>query len=989
MRPSWSNRAGGIAFGNLYVARPFRRRYPARTFLPMKSLPSLILPVVMALSPWASADESTIPLSGTWGFALDGKNSGLNEKWQTRPLEDKVTLPGTTDTNRKGQKTDYRPADRLARKWLWIGPAWYQREVTIPESWKGRHITLFFERTKHSRVWVGDTFIGGHDSLSAPHVFDLTAVMKPGKQTITVLIDNAKLPPVGPAHQVDERTQTNWNGIVGRMELRATDPVWIEDVQVYPDACNKTARVKAVLGNITGKPAEGRLTVAAESYNTTKPAKLDTQGIDIKAGEKKTVVEFTYEPGAEAPLWDEFDPALIRLTLKLDAQAGESAFSHTHVSRFGLRDFAREGNRLLLNGRPVFLRGRIDCANYPLTGYAPMEKEEWMHILKIHKDWGLNHIRYHSWCPPAAAFEAADELGLLLQPELPNKRSAFNAPDNADAAYHNIDFMEVDTVDTEVTLFEYAKREGGLIFRHFGNSPSFVLFTLGNELGQTKGMFEMVAHYRKLDPRRLYAQGSNNMHWEPKLAEGDDFWVMGKLNKEDKPLRGSFSFHDYPNPHIEKGPPSTVVNFSHSIQGVPVPMIGHETGQFQVSPDFREIEKFTGVLEARNYQMFRDRFEAAGLLEQSHEFFQASGALAALCYREDVEAALRTRELGGFQLLDLQDFPGQGTALVGLLNVFMESKGIIEPGQWRGFCSETVPLFLMKKYTWTNQETFTGTIQIAHYGPQDLTNATVTATLTDAEGCVLGTRDFPAASVPTGNVTDIGTFEVPLPSATLPCAQKTTLTLAIKGTSYRNSYPVWVYPKDIDTKVPEGVLVSRSFTAPATRGHLEKGGRVLLLADPGKLPHSVSGQFQNEFWSPMFAQSARRRNIQEPPGTLGFVCDPKHPAFARFPTSFHSDWQWWPLVKNSRPIIYDGAPAGFRPLVQVIDNFERNHKLGLLAETKVGKGRMLICSIDLLAIKDKPEARQLHHSLLRYVASEAFAPQHDLGMDLLLKLLPE
>jgi hypothetical protein len=202
---------------------------------------------------------------------------------------------------------------------------------------------------------------GGQDSISAPHVFDVTAALKPGKHTITVLIDNAKLPPVGPAHQVDERTQTNWNGIVGRMELRATDPVWIEDVQVYPDASNKKARVKAVIGNITGKPAKGKITAYSESYNTARPAKFKTQEISIEATDRKTTAEFTYAPGPDAPLWDEFDPALIRLSLKLDAQAGESAFSHTQVTRFGLRDFSRDGTRLLLNGRPVYLRGRIDC----------------------------------------------------------------------------------------------------------------------------------------------------------------------------------------------------------------------------------------------------------------------------------------------------------------------------------------------------------------------------------------------------------------------------------------------------------------------------------------------------------------------------------------------------------------------------------------------------------------------------------------------------
>lgn len=948
---------------------------------------SLAAVMLLLLPDRALADEMLIPLAGTWRFQLDADGVGVKEKWQAKPLTDQVQLPGTTDENKKGTLLDARPADRLARVWSWVGPAWYQREVTIPESWAGKRVTLFFERTKNTRVWVDDSLVGRQDSLSAPQVFDVTEAMNPGRHTITVLIDNAKLPPVGPSHAVDERTQTNWNGIVGRMELRATDPVWIDEVQVYPDVSLKTAKVRATLGNITGKPAQGKITVSSESDNTGKPAKFDPQVIDVDAAGKRTTVEFTYSPGAEVPLWDEFDPALIRLSLKLETQAGDSAFADSQVVRFGMRNFTRDGSRLLLNGRPVFLRGRIDCANYPLTGYAPMDKNEWVRLMQIHKDWGLNHIRYHSWCPPAAAFEAADEAGILLQPELPNKRSAFNAPDNADAAFHNIDFMEVETTDSEVSLYEYAKREGGLIFRHFGNSPSFALFTLGNELGRNPGMFEMVAHYQKIDPRRLYAQGSNNMHWDPSLAEGDDFWVIGKLNRENKPLRGSFSFHDFPEPHIETRPPSTMVDYSFSIEGVPVPLIGHETGQFQVSPDFREIEKFTGVLEARNYQLFRDRLEAAGMLDQAHDFFKASGALAVICYREDIEAALRTRGFGGMQLLDIQDFPGQGTALVGLLNVFMESKGLIEPERWREFCSETVPLFRMGKFVWTHHETLTGKVQIAHYGPTDIEGAVVTANLMDSHDNSLARMEFPATRIDTGGVTDIGDFKADLASLGLELPQKLTLELTVAGTRFRNRYPVWVFPKEIDNTTPEGVIVTRDYMDSVTLDHLAKGGKVLLLPDLGKLPHSVAGQFQTEFWSPMFAQSARKRNIQEPPGTLGFVCNPEHPALAKFPTDFHSDWQWWHLVKNSRPIIYDGSPDGFRPIIQVIDNFDRNHKLGLIAETAVGKGAMLICSIDLLGHQDKPEARQLLHSLLRYLDSPDFSPKMELDAALLEKLL--
>ena len=939
----------------------------------------------------SAANESTggpQSLAGAWRFQLDPKGVGIGEKWFSKKLDDSVHLPGTTDENKKGALTTERPTDRLARVWTWKGAAWYQRDFEIPCFWSGKRVTLFLERTKNSRVWIDGTFCGREDTLSAPHVFDVTKAASAGNHTITVLIDNAKLPPVGPAHQVDERTQTNWNGIVGRMELRATDPVWIDDVQVFPDVSNKTARVRVKVGNITGKPAKGSITVGSSSCNVPKPAVFQTQTVELNAPERENMIEFAYRPGGEVPLWDEFQPAMLNLELKLQATAGEEAFTDNKSTRFGMREFTREGNLLKNNGKTVFLRGRLDCANFPLTGYAPMDKAEWRRLLQIQKDWGLNHIRFHSWCPPAAAFEAADELGFYLQAELPNKRSAFNAPDNKDAAIHNIDFMEVESTEPNVSLYDYGKREGDLILRDFGNSPSFVMFTLGNELGRSPGMFELVAHFKKSDPRRLHAQGSNNMHWEPSLAEGDDFWVTGKVEKETKPLRGSFSLFDFPDPHIESHPPSTMVDFSKSIAGVPVPLIGHETGQFQVHPDFRDIPKFTGVLQARNYEIFRERLEKAGMLDQTDDFVRASGALSAICYREDIEAALRTPGFGGFQLLDIMDFPGQGTALVGMLNVFMESKGIIEPQAWREFCSETVPLIRMKKYAWTSDETFSGKVQIAHYGGADLLSAKITATINDANGAELARKTFDPVTLRNGALNDIGEFQMAFSKIT--AASRLTLTLAIEGTSFRNRYPLWVYPPKVDNSVPEGVLLSRNFNDALKWGKLEAGGKVLLIPDLAKLPHSVPGGFQCEFWSPMFAEAAAKRgDKRQPPGTLGILCDPKSPAFASFPTEFHSNWQWWHLVKNSRPISFDGTSADFRPIVQVIDNFARNQKLGLIAETKIGNGSMLICAIDLMNHQDKPEARQLLHSLLGYMNSPAFKPQTEIDSELLKKLLPE
>jgi hypothetical protein len=932
------------------------------------------------------AEETTLPLAGTWKFRLDADDVGVAEKWFALEFDGTVQLPGTTDENHKGIKKDEQCIDRLSRVWFWKGPVWYQHRVTIPNAWDGKRITLLLERSKNTRVWVDQTFCGGEDTLSAPQFFDVTAAMTPGEHTLTVLVDNAKLPPVGPSHAVDERTQTNWNGIVGKMELRATAPVWLDDVQVYPDVMKKRAVVRAVIGNITGKAASGRITVGCESYNVAKPSIFTTQLFEVKAPERGNVVEFTYEPGGDVPLWDAFQPAMLRLNLNLESTAGGEPFGDQRSVNFGMRDFTKERNRLTINGRPVFLRGKNDACLFPLTGYPPMDKAGWLRVLSIAKSYGINHYRFHSWCPPEAAFEAADELGMYFQAEIPNKSSAFGVPESKKAAEHNIDRLDVESTLKNKSLYEYAKREGELIFKAFGNHPSFVMFTLGNELGRSQGMFEIVSHFQKIDPRHLYAQGTNNVHWNPNLAEGDDFWVTGKTSKT-LPLRGSFSTLDFPNPHIEHRSPSTMVDFSESISGIPVPLIGHETGQFQVYPDYREIPKYTGVLKARNLEAFRERLREGGMLDQAYDFVLASGALSVICYREDIEAALRTPGLGGFQLLDLQDFPGQGTALVGMLNVFMESKGLITPEAWRRFCCETVPLLRMKKYTWTTDETFIGRVQIAHYGPADLPDARVTWTVTGSDGQKIAASAFDPVTIEQGKVFEVDMFSLPLGDIAAP--QKLTITMAIEGTKYRNDYAIWVYPPKVNTSVPSGVLVTHSFTAAATQKYIAAGGKVLLLPKLDELPHSIKGAFQTDFWCfPMFRRGAERQGIEVAPGTLGMLCDPATPALAHFPTEFHSNWQWWHLVKNSRPIILDDTPDNYRPTVQVIDNFERNHKLGLIAETKVGKGKMLICAIDLLGHQDKPEARQLLYSLLRYLDSAAFAPQAELDGELLKKLLP-
>jgi len=927
--------------------------------------------LVMVLTPllaFESEDEYRISLSGIWAFQLDPENSGVDEKWFSLDLEDTIRLPGTTDENFKGIKKDEYHDGRLSRVYYWKGPAWYQRQVTIPESWKNKRVTLFLERTKNVRVWVGDTYCGSDDSLSAPQIYDLTGAMTPGRHALTILVDNAKLPPVGPAHAVDERTQTNWNGIIGRIELRARDGLWLDEVQVYPDIVQKKATLKVRIKNRTKWLGMADLKLRAASWNTPESIEFGEQIQPVRIESSPAAFEVVYHFGDAVPLWSEVEPAMIRLSVLMEANVGRYWLRDSKTIDFGMREFATRRNQFTINGTPVFLRGKNDACIFPLTGYPPMDKEEWVRVLEIAKSYGINHYRFHSWCPPEAAFEAADELGFYFQAELPNKRD-FGQPDHDD----------------------YLRREGERILKAFGNHPSFVMFTLGNELGRNQAYFDMVANFRKLDPRHLYAQGTNNENYigsDLSLAPGDDFWVTSKTGLSH-PVRGSFFQGDYAEAHIEHRPPSTMTDFSQSIAGIPVPVVGHETGQFQVFPDYTEIPKYSGILRARNYEIFRDRLAAKHMLDQANDFVRASGALAVLCYREDIEAALRTPGFGGFQLLDLQDFPGQGTAPVGILNAFMESKGLITPQAWREFCSETVPLLRMKKYAWTTAETFVGRIEVAHYGPASLENAQIFWNVEGDTGQILASDELPALFIAKGRISEADMISFPLSIAKAP--QKMTVTISIKDTRFVNRYPLWVYPPEVDTSLPEGVRISQELDLPSLT-QLEQGGRLLLFPDLKKLKRgkSIKGSFQTDFWCfPMFRRAAQKRNIEVAPGTLGILCDPAAPALAIFPTEFHSNWQWWHLVKNSRPVILDETPADYRPTVQVIDNFERNHKLGLIFEARVGKGKLLVCAIDLLGQQDKPEARQLLHSLLQYLDSDTFRPQSELPVSFLKEIFSE
>lgn len=961
------------------TARAKRGRRWAGAVLVLLTISVTVLP--------AAAAERWSSLAGEWRFSLDSKGEGEAQHWAARRLDDTIHLPGTTDEQRKGPRNEAVELQRLTRLHPYSGAAWYQRDFVVSAEWVGKRMVLVLERTKNTRLFLDDADLGEQDSLVAPHEYVLPA-LKAGPHRLTVRVDNARIPPVGDPHQVSDQTQTNWNGILGEVGLRITDPVWIEDMQIYPDLVTRKARVRVEIGALGGVKVEGTLRLevgaggvsrgardngtgdgrgpsgprgasdgreAADGHSAAPPRAGLPLTVPFATKGESTVVEVEYTLGPGVQPWDEFSPRLHTLSAVLDVP--RRGYSDRSTVRFGLREFVARGTQFRINGRTTFLRGKQDACVFPLTGYAPMTVEEWRRVLGIAQTWGINHYRFHTWCPPRAAFEAADELGIYMQPELPNW-AAFG----------------------ESAHDDFLRREGERILRSFGNHPSFVMLSLGNELGgKQELMAPFVSLFRSLDPRHLYAQGTNN--WFPGPGEGDDYFASFQVAGQK--VRGSFATVDAPLGHVQTGPPGTTKDYTAQIAATRVPVVGHEIGEYQSAPDYREIPKYTGVVRARNLEAFRARAEKAGLLDSSDTFFKASGALATLSYREDIEAALRTRGFGGFQLLDLQDFPGQGTALVGILDAFMDSKGFITPEAWRRFCSETVPLLRFPKYTWTVGETFVAQAEVAHYGPADLTTTPIW-TARQADGTIISTGRLPALTVPQGTLTPLGEIRFALKGVVAPA--RVEVEVALEGSSAVNSYQIWVYPEHVDTS-PGQVLVRRSLDQ-ATLEALANGGRVLLVPVPSALSGAIVGSFAPDFWNyGMFRKFAEERHVSVAPGTLGIACNPSHPAFGSFPTDSHSNWQWFHLLQASRAVILDDLPGELQPIVHVIDNAERAHRLGAVFEARVGRGRLLVSAIDLVGLSDRPEARQLLSSLLRYANSEAFEPKVTLGVADLQKTL--
>ena len=857
-------------------------------------------------------------LSGLWRFQLDpmgfGKTPG-SELYLSK-LTETITLPGSMDEGGKGIQNIVAHVDRLSRKFEYCGQAWYQREVVIPEDWKGKEVILSLERCHwETAVFVDGEPVATDERLSTPNRFILTKQLTPGLHTLTLCVDNRlKYPMDQWTHGTTEYTQTNWNGVAGRMELIAKPACYIEKMDIYPDT--ETGKVKVSLAlHTAGNPVKGTLTL----HIREKGGKEVCRAVVPVALSGASTIEHELALGKDMKLWDEFSPALYDLTATLDTEAGEDLRS----SVFGMRHVEQGRHHVRLNGRDIHLRGVLDCCVFPITGYPATDVKEWKRIMGTVKDYGMNHIRFHSWCPPEAAFDAADELGLYLQVELP---------------------MWIKDVGRYPARRDFFEKEMYAILDEYGNHPSFILYCNGNENeGDFAVLEDLVKKGQAYDPRHLYSASTARTH-----VKADQYYASHvAANVGDKNRRWIT---------VYEGKPSTDWDLCEE-SAIDVPVIAHETGQRCMYPNFEEMKKYTGVLEPRNFKVFQDRLARNGMLHQADEFFRATGAHTVLQYKEVNEALLRTSTSGGFQLLGLSDFPGQGSAFVGILDAFWESKGLVTPEKFRESCAPVVLLARLPKRTYTNNETFTAKLGIYQFGPEAIRKGQLAWQLAGEAGNIVGSGKINHKEIPFSTVDSLGVVNIPLDKVT--AAGKYTLKARIAG-GICNEWDIWVYPA---VKQPASEVYTYVRQWEKAKELLLKGENVLLVPDScaGRKAH-----FASHFWNPIM--------FNWKPMIVGTRIDHQHPAFRDFPTSYYADWQWWDILNYATAVDLTDMRT-LTPVIQSIDTYEVNRKLGISFEANVAGGKLFVLCVDPEKDMEKrPAMQQLLTSVRNYVASDRFAP---------------
>ena len=882
----------------------------------MKRITILSLLSLMILTSFA---QKPINLSGTWDFQIDcNGNYNASQKY-----DDTIKLPGSMLTNGKGDLPSidtkwtgslydssyyYNPYMEkyrhtgsikfpffLTPEHYYVGYAWYRQNTEIPREWKRNRVVLYLERPHiETTVFVNGKEVGHQISLSVPHEYDITDYVKFGKNnSIAIKIYNG-IENVGvgqDSHSVTDQTQGNWNGIVGKIQLRSQQSIFT--VKTFPDLT--TGNVKVLVND--------------KEYNI----KIDNP-----------------QP------WSEFTPNLYTRSI---IYRGD-----TIPVTFGFRNIEVKGRDIMLNGRPIYVRGTVENCNFPLTGYPPTDVESWKKIIQKCKDYGINTMRFHSYCPPEAAFIAADSLGFYLQPEGPSWPN------------HGVKLNYGQHID------QYLAEETKKICDYYGNHPSFVMMAAGNEPAGDWVTWcnKWVNTMKEYDNRHIYCGASVGGGWAwDNLSE---FHVKGGARGLDWDHNAPECNDDY----------LSQIEFPRNYRGKEPnnsPIIAHEQGQWCAFPDFKERSLYTGPYKAKNFDIFEDLLKKNGMASQAEKFLYASGKLQVTAYKYEIERNLRTKDYSGFLLLGLNDYSGQGTALVGPLNVFWKEKGYVDSKQWKEFCGKIVPLAKFPKFVFQNTDTLNIPIEVYNASEGEIKDADIVYSIVD--------KDMHSDIIAKYNTTvKYGKNNEIKPVTLQLCEIKTPskLTLKVSVNGNTNEWDFWVYPAKEEMPKTKDIYITDTLDSKAIK-ILNKGGKVLITAG-GKIRYGndVKQTYLPVFWNTSWFK-------MRPPHTTGAYIMSNHPIFKDFATDSWQNINWWELINRAQVMNLQEFPEDYQPIYQPIDTWHVSRKLGMIIEANVLKGKLLMTTFDINSnLNKRIVARQLRKSILEYMSGDSFKPEMTLDI---------
>lgn len=912
-------------------------RSAAATILMLCSLPAL-----------CAAERPRLDLNGTWEFRTDPQEQGETRGWHSAGVAFPRTIqvPGAWQAQGVGEPTEMLRHD-------YAGAAWYRRTVTIPAEWKGRRVVLRIGGAhRYTALFVNGQKVGEHDGFSAPFTFDVTEAVRPGADNVLALriANPGEAPRDGPREQKPVRPTGmlnylgNWGGIYGNVELQAIDPVSIAHVYIRPDIDRGVARFLVTVRNRQAGAFKGNVRVVVEP-------KLEAGApVAVDAG-AETTVEVTV-PIPNARLWSPEHPHLYTAAISVREGGRER---DRIAERFGMRQLAASGNRLLLNGKPLYLRGYGDDNIEVLTGFPPASRDVYLQRLKQVRAFGFNAVRFHSMVPAEEFFHAADEVGLFVMAELPAAYTQYVLPHR-----------------------DFLRRELENVVLTYRNRPSLFSISFGNE-------FNLDWLDTEAEKQRF-------------LATVADFYKLAKSLHPDGLVLSNDGY-------VMK-PTDLVSHYGGALPDLPV--VKHEFGEYYCSlPDISLIDRFTGVFLPGWLHAKAAWVREQNLTDRYPEYVKHSQRLQHLGRKFQIERVRRQPGISGYHYWLIVDFPGgtgEGDSWEeGWFDYFWQPKGIT-PADGQAVNAAVLPMIgagVAHRTLW-NDATRTIDVIVSNYGEEDLRNAPLSWTVTAGGERVAS--DTTTIDVPMGTVARVA--QITLPAASSGPARTLALRVDVAGKS-TNSWTFWAFPRDArlaSSPIPvtstvrwagigrlypfvkeglppasgEGLLLTSALDEAALE-HLRAGGRVWLMAEKGTTQARAEVAF---FPAAGGALGTRVRT---------------HPALEGFPHDGFADLQFYNLMDGAVPLSLDRWPTGLDPIVGGIRTTagflattKNLSRVGYVFETRVGKGRLLVTTLRLREHLDEayPEAIHLFDRLLRYATGEAFDPQVEAGPAQLEMLMP-